>query len=100
MFLASRESHLPIHVTEISEKQLHEILTYTEGHFLDVKAREIRPGKLTKAISAFANADGGELYIGIADNRPLPFPEFAHSISTTSDWLRTPLTSPVNVRSW
>jgi ATP-dependent DNA helicase RecG len=43
------------------------VLSYTEGHFLDLKAEEIKPSKLTKAISAFANADGGELYVGIAE---------------------------------
>ena len=66
---------MPIPVVEITDKQLQEVLSYTEGHFLDVKAKEIRPSKLSKAISAFANADGGELYVGIADNTPLPFPD-------------------------
>ncbi len=41
---------------------------------MDLKAKEIKPSKLTKAISAFANADGGELYIGVAENVTLPFP--------------------------
>jgi ATP-dependent DNA helicase RecG len=40
---------------------------------LDVKSKDIKPGKLTKTISAFANADGGEVYIGIEENS-LPFP--------------------------
>src|SRR5579864_1848066 len=65
---------MPIPVNQISDKQLQEVLSYTEGHFLDLKAKEIKPGKLTKTISAFANADGGELYIGIAENVSLPFP--------------------------
>lgn len=65
---------MPIPVNEITDKQLLEVLSYTEGHFLDLKAKEIKPSKLTKAISAFANADGGELYIGIAENVTLPFP--------------------------
>lgn len=65
---------MPIPVNEITDKQLLEVLSYTEGHFLDIKAKEIKPSKLTKAISAFANADGGELYIGIAENVTLPFP--------------------------
>lgn len=38
-----------------------------EGHFLDFKSKEIKPSKLTKALSAFANADGGELYVGIEE---------------------------------
>jgi ATP-dependent DNA helicase RecG len=65
---------MPILVIEITDKQLHEVLSYIEGHFLDLKAKEIKPSKLTKTISAFANADGGELYIGIAENVTLPFP--------------------------
>src|SRR6266481_5545563 len=58
---------MPIPVNELTDKQLLEVLSYTEGHFLDLKAKEIKPSKLTKTISAFANADGGELYIGIAE---------------------------------
>lgn len=65
---------MPIPVNELTDKQLLEVLSYTEGHFLDLKAKEIKPSKMTKAISGFANADGGELYIGIAENVTLPFP--------------------------
>jgi ATP-dependent DNA helicase RecG len=36
-----------------------------EGQFGDVKAVEKRPSSLSEDISAFANADGGELYLGI-----------------------------------
>jgi ATP-dependent DNA helicase RecG len=57
---------------DINDKQLDQILSYTEGHFVDVKAKEIRPSKLTKTISAFANADGGELYIGVAEGAGMP----------------------------
>ncbi|MGD1155786.1 MAG: ATP-binding protein [Terriglobia bacterium] len=65
---------MPVDVNEITDKQLQEVLSYTEGHFVDVKAKEIKPSKLTRTISAFANADGGEVYIGIAENVTLPFP--------------------------
>ena len=65
---------MPILVSEITDKQLQEVLSLAEGHFLDLKAKEIKPAKLTKTISAFANADGGELYIGISENIALPFP--------------------------
>jgi ATP-dependent DNA helicase RecG len=68
---------MPIPVNEITDKQLQEVLSYTEGHFLDVKAKDIKPAKLTKTISAFANADGGEVYIGIAENVTLL--PFAHT---------------------
>lgn len=43
------------------------ILEISEGHFADVKRAEIAPAKLSESISAFANAAGGELYIGIAE---------------------------------
>jgi len=65
---------MPIQINQITDKQLQEVLSYTEGHFLDLKAKDVKPAKLTKTISAFANADGGELYIGIAENVTLPFP--------------------------
>lgn len=62
---------MPIEVHSITDKQLQQILSYIEGHFLDLKAKEIKPAKLTKTISAFANADGGEIYIGIAERETI-----------------------------
>lgn len=59
---------MPIEVYEITDKQLEQILMHIEGHFLDLKRKEIKPAKLTESISAFANADGGELFIGIAES--------------------------------
>ena len=59
---------MPIDVNNITDAQLEQILSYTEGHFLDLKAKAIKPAKLSKAISAFANADGGELYVGVAES--------------------------------
>lgn len=53
----------------ITEEQKNHILALDEGHFVDVKAKDIEPAKLTRHISAFANADGGELYIGISENK-------------------------------
>ena len=45
------------------------ILGLEEGHFGDLKSIDISPAKLTKTIAAFANADGGELYIGIDEDK-------------------------------
>jgi ATP-dependent DNA helicase RecG len=50
---------------EISAAQRDIILALPEGHFHDLKAKEIAPKKLTRTIAAFANASGGELYVGI-----------------------------------
>ena len=38
-----------------------------ESQFLDVKAKEIAPAKLSRTISAFCNTDGGVLVVGIAE---------------------------------
>ncbi len=56
---------MSIEVVRITIGQLNLILQKEESHFLDFKAIEVKPGKLCKFISGFANADGGELYIGI-----------------------------------
>lgn len=53
----------------ISKEQKKKLLDISEGHFSELKAKEIQPKKLTRVISAFSNADGGDLYIGIAENK-------------------------------
>ena len=52
---------------EIAPSQRDALLALLEGHFHDLKAIDVAPGKLTKTISAFANAAGGELYVGIGE---------------------------------
>src|SRR5437016_3301442 len=59
---------MPINTTSITSEQTRQILEFEEGHFIDLKSADITPSKLTHTISAFANADGGELYIGIDEN--------------------------------
>jgi ATP-dependent DNA helicase RecG len=49
-----------------------DLLERGEGHFLDFKAKEVSPAKLTKLLSAFANADGGELFIGVLNSGAPP----------------------------
>ncbi len=46
----------------------------TEDHFFDRKAAEIKGAKLQKIAVAFANADGGEAYVGIVDDKDEPDP--------------------------
>ncbi|OKO76887.1 ATP-dependent DNA helicase RecG [Bradyrhizobium sp. AS23.2] len=55
-------------VTTVSDAQFADLLTRGESHFLDFKAKEVSPAKLTKSLSAFANADGGELFIGVLNS--------------------------------
>lgn len=49
---------------DISREEAEKLLSRQEGHFFDAKAVELQPAKLTRAISAFGNADGGEFIIG------------------------------------
>lgn len=59
---------MAITTTAISDAQFADLLSRGEGHFLDFKAKEVSPAKLTKSLSAFSNADGGELFIGILNS--------------------------------
>ena len=43
------------------------VMSRTEGHFFDYKSRRISPAKLCQTVCAFANADGGEVLVGIED---------------------------------
>lgn len=52
-------------VITISRTQADQIINFEEGQFGDVKAIEKKPASLSEDISAFANADGGDLYVGI-----------------------------------
>src|ERR1019366_9623586 len=62
---------LGIDTARLSASQVTKLLLdFRESQFGDLKAKEIKPAKLSKAISAFANADGGDLYIGIAEISP------------------------------
>ena len=51
----------------ITEAQVERILALDENHFADLKSLEIAPAKLTRSIAAFANAAGGEIYIGVSE---------------------------------
>ncbi len=57
-----------IPVIALSSGDADKVLAIEEGHFADVKAIEIGPAKLTRSLSAFANAEGGELYVGIDED--------------------------------
>lgn len=59
---------MAIETKKVNAEQLQIIVRVEEGHFSDLKAIEITPAKLTKTIAAFANADGGELYVGIDED--------------------------------
>jgi len=60
---------MSVQVEKINSEQLNKILSLEESHFLDLKSIDIKPAKLTRSISAFANASGGEVYIGIDETQ-------------------------------
>ena len=39
-----------------------------EDHYFDRKSSDIRPAKLSQSFSSFANADGGEIFVGLEDD--------------------------------
>lgn len=80
---------MSIIVAKITGDQRYKVLSIDEGHFHDLKSRRIKPSRLTRPISAFANASGGELYIGVEEEeidghkirhwRGFPDPEAANA---------------------
>ncbi|MEA5508026.1 RNA-binding domain-containing protein [Halotia wernerae UHCC 0503] len=60
---------MAIKTKPIDYKQAVKLLKSQEDHFLDFKAKDIAPSKVTKSIAAFANADGGDLYIGLDEDK-------------------------------
>ena len=54
-------------IDTISRIEAEQILLRPEGHFLDFKSKRIAPAKLSRTLSALANAEGGEIYVGIED---------------------------------
>jgi ATP-dependent DNA helicase RecG len=62
------DAHMSIEVVDVTNADVRKALGIEEGHFLDLKAIDVSPAKLTKCISAFANADGGELFVGVDED--------------------------------
>ena len=54
-------------VIRIEQDEVDSLLALNEDHFNDVKSKRISPAKLQETFVAFANSDGGDLYIGIED---------------------------------
>lgn len=56
-----------MNVRELSTEETQGLLAREESHFFDFKSREIAAKKVEKAAVAFANADGGEVAVGIGE---------------------------------
>lgn len=59
-----------VKVSKVTVEDAEFLIARHEGHFLDMKDQRIAPSKLTRSIAAFANADGGELLIGVQEGKP------------------------------
>lgn len=57
-----------VEMLEITGEERERLLALEEDNFSDLKGIEISTKKLAKAISAFANTAGGDLYIGISES--------------------------------
>ena len=53
----------------LTEAELIKLFEIEEDHFNDFKAKDISGKGLSKTISAFANASGGDIYIGIREEK-------------------------------
>lgn len=56
-------------IYEIDNEQAANVIATRENYLNDIKAKEIKPAKLSETVSAFANAAGGDIYIGIDESR-------------------------------
>jgi ATP-dependent DNA helicase RecG len=52
----------------IGAEQVAHLLALPEDHFNELKSARVSPAKLTRTLSAFANADGGDLFVGIDED--------------------------------
>lgn len=52
----------------IGAEQVAHLLALPEDHFNELKSARVSAAKLTKTLAAFANADGGDLYVGIDED--------------------------------
>ena len=53
----------------IPQSEVDRLLEVEEGHYSDVKRIEIKPSKLSETVSAFANTSGGEIFVGVAEDK-------------------------------
>lgn len=50
----------------ISQKEVFDLVNLQESWLIDKKGKDIKPAKLSRTISAFANTNGGDVYLGIS----------------------------------
>ncbi|HZN77836.1 MAG TPA: ATP-binding protein [Micromonosporaceae bacterium] len=60
---------VPFEVVDLGPTEVEQALRTEESHTVDLKAIEVSPAKLTRALSAFCNAEGGELLVGVDEDK-------------------------------
>lgn len=60
---------MSIPITNVTSAERDKILDLHESHFCDLKAIAIKPAKLTRTLAALSNAEGGEVYVGIEEDK-------------------------------
>lgn len=60
---------MPIPIVQVSALDAEKILALHESHFCDFKATLVAPGKLTKTLAALSNAEGGEVFVGVSEDK-------------------------------
>ena len=50
----------------ISQEEIDALVAIQESWLIEKKGKDIKPAKLTRTISAFANTNGGDIYLGIS----------------------------------
>lgn len=56
-------------VYKVDDEQAANIINIEESYLNDVKAIEIKPAKLSETVSAFANFIGGDIYLGVDEDK-------------------------------
>lgn len=60
---------MPFEITQVDDRTQELLLNIAESYTADLKAIEVAPSRLTKSLSSFCNADGGELFIGVDEDK-------------------------------
>lgn len=82
----------------VSDEEALDLSSKDESHFFDRKSMVISGKGLQKIVVALANADGGEVLIGIADNKDEPDPEKRWQGATQIEDLNAHLQNVFNVK--
>ena len=61
--------HQLIEERNLNAAETQMLLASDEDHFFDFKSKNIQPAKLQETFVAFANADGGDIYVGVEDKK-------------------------------